>query len=159
MAHHIRWFLRRDILTLELIDASSYETPWSNADFLTTLRDRSVIGMVAESREHIDAFTVYRLHPKRVEILRFAVAPDSRRLGLGTLMLDKLKYKLFSHRRDELTITVPDSDLAAHLFLRANDFRATAVVGDLYEFTYRPAPDEVAAFEFNRSRYPWQVAD
>ena len=48
MIPHIRWMIRRDIPVVLEIAAQRESTQMSEEELLTLLRDRNVIGMVAE---------------------------------------------------------------------------------------------------------------
>jgi ribosomal-protein-alanine N-acetyltransferase len=48
-------------------------------------------------------------------------------------MVSKLIGKLSSHRRSRVTLAVRERNLAAQLFFRAQDFRATRVLRNYYE--------------------------
>ena len=58
---HIRWMIRRDMAEVLAIEADSFEYPWSEDDFIRCLRQRNVIGMVAELDDRIVGFMVYEL--------------------------------------------------------------------------------------------------
>lgn len=150
----IRWALQRDIPAVLAIDAASYERPWSEPDLLRCLRQRNCISMVVEHNapgsrcDTVVAFVVYEISARHLAVLRFAVAPEFRRRGVGTCLLDKIKYKVISHRRLGFTALVPDSDLSAHLFARANDVRAVAAVREpvpVIRFGWAPSADDWAA--------------
>jgi ribosomal-protein-alanine N-acetyltransferase len=140
---HIRWMIRRDMPGVLDIEATRGEEGWSEKDFLKALAKRNVIGMVAESNEKILGFMVYELHKSRLHLTNLAVLPTSCRSGIGSQLVQKLISKLSSHRRTRLCIDVPDTNLAAHLFLKANGFQATRVdrgrgeASDTYRMVYR----------------------
>ncbi len=48
---HIRWMIRRDMPEVLAIEATSFEFPWLDDDFVRTLRRRNCIGMVAEHED------------------------------------------------------------------------------------------------------------
>ncbi len=132
---HIRWMIRRDMPEVLNIEHASYEHPWNEEEFLRVLRQRNCIGMVAEHGEHVVGFMIYELHKTRLQIVNFAVSPDSRRLGVGNQMVAKLVGKLSSHRRTRIVVTVRETNLPAQLFFRAEGFKATEVLRSYYEDT------------------------
>lgn len=138
-ATHIRWSLRRDISAILAAEAGNPDA-WDESDYLTALRLRPVISMVAEDRygEPV-GIMVYELHRDRVEILRLAVHRTHRRTGIGTALMDKFAYKISSHRRQYGTARVPGWGTGAHLFFRACGWRGVGVRGDDYLFEFRPA--------------------
>jgi [ribosomal protein S18]-alanine N-acetyltransferase len=130
---HIRWMIRRDMPEVLDAEQQSFEFPWSEEDFLRCLRQRNCIGMVAEHGEKVVGFMIYELHKAKLHILNFAVHPTWRRQGVGAQMVAKLISKLSSHRRTRITLEVRETNLAAQLFFRKQDFRALKVLRAYYE--------------------------
>ena len=130
---HIRWMIRRDMPEVLQTEQASFEFAWTEEDFLRCLRQRNCIGMVAEQGEKVVGFMIYELHKSKLHILNFAVHPGFRRLGVGAQMVAKLISKLSSHRRTRITLEVRETNLAAQLFFRAQDFRAVKVLRTFYE--------------------------
>jgi ribosomal-protein-alanine N-acetyltransferase len=130
---HIRWMIRRDMPEVLDAEQQSFEFPWSEEDFLRCLRQRNCIGMVAEHGEKVVGFMIYELHKAKLHILNFAVHPAWRRQGVGAQMVAKLISKLSSHRRTRITLEVRETNLAAQLFFRKQEFRALKVLRNYYE--------------------------
>src|SRR5262249_39509686 len=76
---------------------------------------------------------IYELHKAKLHILNFAVHPASRRAGVGAQMVAKLISKLSSHRRTRITLEVRETNLAAQLFFKAQEFKAVRVLRSFYE--------------------------
>src|SRR5262245_55378301 len=157
---HIRWMIRRDMPEVLHTEQQSFEYPWTEEDFLRCLRQRNCIGMVAEQGEKVVGFMIYELHKAKLHILNFAVHPDWRRLGVGAQMVAKLVSKLSSHRRTRITLEVRETNLAAQLFFRKQDFKATRVLRGYYEdsgedafvmeYRFADAPADYAEETVNR---------
>ena len=133
---HIRWMVRRHMEQVLDIEKGAFGFPWSEDEFVRCLRRRNCIGMVAEGSYgsgRVLGFMIYELHKTRLHILNFAVAAEARRHGVGSQMVDKLIGKLSCERRTRLLVTVRDTNLGAHLFLRQMGFRASGVACDYYE--------------------------
>ena len=130
---HIRWMIRRDMPEVLQAERQSFEYAWTEDDFLRCLRQRNCIGMVAEHDDRIVGFMIYELHKNRLHVLNFAVAPAYRRSGVGAQMVSKLVGKLSSHRRSKITLAVRERNLAAQVFFRSQDFKATKVLRNYYE--------------------------
>lgn len=131
----LRWLIRRDMAEVLDIELRSFAVAWSTDDLLNCLRQRNVIGMVAEHNCRVIAFVIYELHPNRLTILNFAVDPEFRRQGVGTQMIDRLVDKLSQVRRREIRFDVRESNLTAQQFFRSQMFRACAVSRAAYEDT------------------------
>lgn len=140
MSPYVRWLIRRDLLEVMAIDFLSFHQHWGEDDFLQHLRQRNIIGQVAEGPGYegdVVAFMVYALRKDSVQVLRAAVHPEYRRQGYGRALLANLTSRL-SSRRTQVFIDVPDDMLWAHLWLRACGWRAAPLLGqDMYRFTYR----------------------
>ena len=130
---HIRWMIRRDMPEVLQTEQESFEYSWTEEDFLRCLRQRNCIGMVAEQGEKVVGFMIYELHKAKLHILNFAVNPGFRRSHVGCQMVSKLISKLSSHRRTRITLEVRETNLAAQLFFRAQDFKAVRVLRGYYE--------------------------
>lgn len=136
---HIRWMIRRDMPEVVEIESHSFEFPWSENDFITRLRQRNCIGMVVEHQEQVIGFMVYNLQKKKLEIADFAVHKEFRRQGVGMAMVEKLKGKLNSQRRNSMSIQIRETNLDGQLFFKRAGFLATTIVYDAYEETSEDA--------------------
>src|SRR5262245_8877209 len=125
--------IRRDMPEVMRTERASFEYSWTEDDFLRCLRQRNCIGMVAERGDAIVGFMIYELHRTRLHVLNFAVHPAARRGGIGGLMIDKLVYKLVSHRRERIALAVRERNLTAQMFFRAHGFSATKLLRNYYE--------------------------
>ncbi len=130
---HIRWMIRRDMPEVLQIEQQSFEFAWTEEDFLRCLRQRNCIGMVAEHGEKVVGFMIYELHKAKLHILNFAVHAAWRRLAVGSQTVQKLISKLSSHRRTRISLEVRETNLAAQLFFRKQEFKAMRVLRAFYE--------------------------
>lgn len=122
LALNIRWALRRDLG--EMIACDEGPDAWGTAEFIHNLRRRTCISMVAECGEKVVGFVVYDLLRDRLEVLRVAVHPESRRLTVGSQLIATLVKKVQAHhRRNCLEASVEMNDLRACLFLAARGFQ------------------------------------
>ena len=131
----IRWMIRRDMPEVLEIERQSFEFSWTEEDFLTCLRQRNCIGMVAERQERIVGFMIYELLKSQLHVLNFAVAPWARRQAVGSQMVEKLVNKLSQQRRQEISLEVRETNLAAQLFFKNQGLAANSVLRGHYEDT------------------------
>ena len=131
----IRWLIRRDMSQVLDIERASFGHAWNEEDFLSCLRQRNCIGMVAEHDDRVVGCMIYELHKSRLHILNFAVDPRWRRQGVGRQMVQKLVGKLSPVRRTRILLEVRETNLAAQLFFRAQGFRAVSVLRSYYDDT------------------------
>jgi len=154
LAVQIRWLIRRDMADVLRIEHESFEFPWTEEDFLSCLRQRNCIGMVAECDDRVVGFMIYELHKNRLHILNFAVHSDYRRQGIGNVMMQKLLGKLSQERRNRIMLEVRETNLEAQLFFKNLGFKAISVLRDFYDdatedaylmqFRYQPTAEELA---------------
>ena len=136
---HIRWMIRRDMPEVLDIETSSFEFPWTEEDFIRCLRQRNCIGMVAEYDEKVVGFMIYELHRDQLHVLNISVGPDVHRRGIGTQMVNKLLGKLSQQRRNQITLEIRETNLAAQVFFRNLGFKAISVLRDYYDDTVEDA--------------------
>lgn len=140
---HIRWMIRRDMPEIMQIEEKCFTIAWTEEDFLNALRQRQIIGMIAEWGDKILGYMVYELHKDKLNILNFAVDPKYKRHTIGTQMINKLKSKLTSYRRTSLTAAVRESNLDAQLFFKKQSFKCVKILNryyneeDGYKFKYK----------------------
>lgn len=135
----IRWLIRRDMPEVLQIEQASFSTAWTDEDFLSCLRQRNCIGMVAEHNHQIVGFMIYELHKSKLHILNFAVLQDFRRMGVGRQMILRLIDKLSQQRRNEILLDLRESNLDGQLFFRTQGFRAVRIVRSHYDDTEEDA--------------------
>jgi [ribosomal protein S18]-alanine N-acetyltransferase len=120
----IRWMIRRDMPSVTAIGNAPEDI------YLGLLRQRNVIGCVAEIDEKIVGYMMYRVLPQdhTIVLLMMRVADDQRFRGIGKNMMDRLKQKLTGDRYRALVADVEEVDLASQLFMKAVGFEAVAIV-------------------------------
>jgi len=129
----IRWGIRRDLAQVLRIESLSFPTPWSEADFSATLKQRNTIIRVAEFDEQIVGFLIYELNRERAQIANLAVHPDYRRCHIGTqlveVLLGRVVTGLSAHsHREAIRVDVRERNLPAQLFFKSLGFSASRVV-------------------------------
>lgn len=133
IAVNIRWMIRRDMPEIYEIENLCFEFPWDEDTFIRWLRQRNCIGMVAEHDERIVGHLVYELHRSRLHIQNFAVLPSQQRKGIGTAMVNKLKSKLSTQRRNRIVLETRENNLDSHLFWKAMGFKAIGISHEWYD--------------------------
>lgn len=130
----IRWMIRRDLPQVMAIERRSFETPWTDEDFLVSLRQRNVIGMVAEDRhERVVGYVLYQIQRESLQILNIAVGKCFRRRTVGRQLIDKLKNKINGHPfRKVIAAETCERNLPAQLFFKANGFDHCSVIHGAY---------------------------
>lgn len=130
---HLRWMIGRDMPEVLEIEAASFESPWDEDEFRKTQRRKNVIGMTALHGERVVGFLIYELQREALHLINLAVHPRWRRRGIGEQMVDKLKAKTGSHRRDKITLGIGEKNLGGQLFFRQQEFLATEVQRGIFD--------------------------
>mgnify|MGYP003151186867 CR=1 FL=1 len=140
---HMRWMIRRDVPDVLDIESKSFSDPWDNDAFVSHLKQRNCIGMVADLSifdSKVVSYMVYMLHKNKITVINFAVHPDHRYQTIGHQMMRKLKSKLNENKRLKLELALPESNLEGQLFLRKEGFLAVNTIPtqdeDLYMFEF-----------------------
>lgn len=136
---HVRWMVRRDFPEVLAIEQACFEFPWKEDDFLSCLRQRNCIGMVAEHEGKVVGFMIYEVPKNRIHLLNIAAAPGFQQRGVAGQMIKKLIGKLNSQRRTRIGLTVRETNLQALCFFRSLGFRATTVLKNFYDETNEDA--------------------
>ena len=123
-----RWMKWSDMQEVLAIENECFDQPWTESDFVRTLRQRDCVGIVAENGNGIVAYAVYRLGKRHVEILSIAVRRDSRRAGAGSRMIEWITKAAKRRPRRRLTLVIRETNLPAQLFFRQIGFRAVAML-------------------------------
>lgn len=121
---HIRWMIRRDMEEVLAIERASFASPWTEHEFVRTLRHRNAIAKVAEDGERITGFVLYELEKTWIELVNLAVHPEFRGRGLGRDLVGELVRKLSAQRRRAIVADVGERNLDGQRFLAACGFRA-----------------------------------
>jgi len=98
---------------------------------------------------------VYRFEYLSIEVLRLAVAPEFRRMGIGGALLAAVVRKLEQTAQRRLaTLRVPEELLDAQLWLKAMGWRCVDVDDGCYVFEVRSRND--GRMEGGRDVGAWQ---
>jgi len=134
----VRWMIRRDMPEVLEIEQLQFEFPWSEENFISCLRQRNCIGLVADTTDNQSeaiGFVVYELQKTRIHILNIAVHPSCCGKGVGKAMVNRLIEKLRENNRTRLLLEVRETNVAAQRFFRRMGFRAVSILRDYYQDT------------------------
>jgi ribosomal-protein-alanine N-acetyltransferase len=132
----IRWILHRDIDEVLEIEKQSFPNPWGRIELMRCLRQRNNIGLVFTCYDLVTGYVIYEFGRSSIEIINLAVHPEYRRCSIGTLLIEKLQYKVDGQpKRNRLTALVRETNLPAQIFLRSNKFICDGIETDAYEFS------------------------
>lgn len=124
----VRWLIRRDMSKVMDIEKRSYNTPYSEENFLELLRRRNCVGLViTDKADCVLGYVIYELHKRHLTLHNFTIDPTLRRKKIGTALINRMKEKLNNQRRHSMSIEINDKNLDAQLFLKRLGFRAVDI--------------------------------
>lgn len=110
------------------IESKAYRTPWTPEEMLQILKAQDFFGTGAYDDARLVGYSIWAVVGTKVVLHNLAVAGDRRRLGVGTMLFNRLKEKVLSvPSRTRIEVTVPELNLDAQLFFRTLGVRATAI--------------------------------
>ena len=124
MAIHIRDATVRDLPRIIEIERLAFPAPWTLASFqreLTLPFSRIMVALPADSNL-IVGFLCRWLIADECHVLNIAVHPDSRRLGIGAVMLREAISEAKSTGANVVTLEVRRSNLPARQLYRKFEF-------------------------------------
>ncbi len=124
MAIHIRDATGRDLPRIMEIERLAFPAPWTLASFqreLTLPFSRIMVAIPADSSS-IAGFLCRWLIADECHILNIAVHPDSRRLGIGAVLITETVNEAKSTGAGVVTLEVRRSNLPARQLYRKFEF-------------------------------------
>jgi ribosomal-protein-alanine N-acetyltransferase len=124
MAIHIRDATARDLPRIMEIERLAFPAPWTLASFqreLTLPFSRIMVALPADSSA-IAGFLCRWLIADECHILNIAVHPDSRRLGIGAVLIAEAINEAKSTGAGVVTLEVRRSNLPARQLYRKFEF-------------------------------------
>jgi [ribosomal protein S18]-alanine N-acetyltransferase len=124
MAIHIRDATERDLPRIMEIERLAFPAPWTLASFqreLTLPFSRIMVAIPADSSS-IAGFLCRWLIADECHILNIAVHPDSRRLGIGAVLITETVNEAKSTGAGVVTLEVRRSNLPARQLYRKFEF-------------------------------------
>ena len=124
-AIHIRDATARDLPRILEIERLAFPAPWTLASFereLTLPFSRIMLAIPAERAAPVAGFLCRWLIADECHVLNIAVHPDSRRHGLGTVLLSEAISEAKSSGAGVVTLEVRRSNLAARQLYRKFEF-------------------------------------
>jgi [ribosomal protein S18]-alanine N-acetyltransferase len=121
----IRPIETRDLPAVMTIQAACPEiAQWTTRDYARVL-EGDMAGWVAEEKDEVAGFIVARRVASDLEILNFAVRPDSRRRGVGAALFAETVAWARAYSAEKGFLEVRSSNLAALRFYEQNHFEVT----------------------------------
>lgn len=131
----VKYLLKTDCPQLLEIEKRSFHEPWDESRLHDFMLGLNHFGLVVKRGKVIDGYVLYKYRKGLVEVVNIAVEHEKRRQGIGYLLLMSIKNDL-TQRKSRIVLDVAESNLEAHLFLRACGFTGSVGDHDCYRFEY-----------------------
>jgi [ribosomal protein S18]-alanine N-acetyltransferase len=130
----IRWLQEADLAEVFAIQRKSRSTlQRSEHELLTALQEPNCVGFVAEHKEKVVGFTVYKFDKTAIRLLNMAVDSSCRRRGVGRQLMGTLAEKLAPDGPRSVELVVDERRLDAQKFFQACGFMAEGVEAGCFE--------------------------
>jgi ribosomal-protein-alanine N-acetyltransferase len=151
VGYQVRAARLADVPELAQLEPRCFSDPWSAAGFREMLEAPYILGLIAEGKaRRIAGYLVARIIEDEGEILNIAVEPESRRKGLGALLLESALEALGTRGVEAVFLEVRVSNQAAINLYLAKGFRP---IGQRRGYYRRPVEDAmVLRWESGSSR-------
>lgn len=96
----VDWMHKRDLPGVMRIEESLHAWEgWSEKQFIVSLREKNIIGMVAKIVDTVAAYVVYELREKEFFFLKFGIAPELKNTRAGHVLIEELKRKARKYKK------------------------------------------------------------
>ena len=130
---------KQDMPAVLGLEKLCFPVPWNEQEFLGYLEKKNIIGKIYEVNNSLVAYVIYKFYKTKIDLISIAVHPKAQRRGVGTAIIKSLASKL-GPRRNLIEVSVSDTNLTMHLFLRQLGFKAKKTLRvegqDFYLFEY-----------------------
>lgn len=113
-----------DLEAVLAIERASFATPWSERTFRGLLQRRNARLAVAEDGGQVVGYAVAWFAGGQAELGDLAVRPESRRRGVGRLLLEAMLAAAEQERIEVMYLEVRESNLAARALYEQGGFVA-----------------------------------
>lgn len=138
-----KW-LRHDLIDKAAnLECHSCERFFTPSDIKRVMRNSYGHGLVITHLLDPIAYTLYLKNDNQAHLVNLVVAPEWRRQGTGTLLIDQIKKRV-----NRITAAVREGNLAAHLFLQDNGFVASNVLKNHFKDEYAEECEREDAYVF-----------
>jgi ribosomal-protein-alanine N-acetyltransferase len=143
----VRFLFRADLDQVAALDQLCYPgAGWTPDQFRQALRRRDCLGLVAEAKDVVLGYCVYRFGGPVKTVEGLAVHPHLRRQGLGRRLLAEAARTAPRSGRQPVVALVREANLPAQQFLAAAGFQALLPIlpayypdgGNAYRFFCAP---------------------
>jgi len=139
----IRPMQEKDLKVVSEIEKESFALPWSYEAFLRELYNPFSLSLVAERNGDVLGYAIALIYSSSLHLANIAVRKDSRRKGIGSLLLKEVEKKARKFGMKSITLEVRASNKSAQKFYKKNKY---SLVG-IQKGYYPPTGEDAFVFE------------
>ncbi len=129
-----------DLPSILAIEYASFTCPWSEESFREAFGAENVTVFAAERDGALVGFSCLLVIGEEAEILNVAASPESRRTGVGQMLLSRMLNEAEERGVRDVYLEVRDSNAAARSLYRKNGF---AGIGVRRHYYIKPREDAI----------------
>ena len=126
------------VAQIAALERECFSDPWSERSVASELANEYSLWLVAEQEGKVFGYVGSQSVPPEADVMNLAVAPESRKLGLGRALMCELMRRLRESGIDSLSLEVRESNFPAlALYTKLGFFQ----VGKRPRYYVNPAED------------------
>lgn len=139
---NIRKCKEKDLEEIKRIELKNFPSPWPLASFKHIIEKDSVIFLVAAMNDEILGYLISKMErdikilklkaKKKAHLLKIAVRKDSRRIGIGSALMNTWRGHLKKENVKEIKLEVRVRNEGAKKFYRKRDFEEKKLIEGYY---------------------------
>ncbi len=141
-----------DAAAMAALHALAFDVPWSEADISKLLENRTAFAVLSQDGPTPNGFILAWAPGEEAEILTLAVAPESRRAGIGLALTNVAMANALLRGAREMFLEVADDNLAARRLYAKLGFTEAARRPGYYQRNGAPADALVLRRELPRPK-------
>lgn len=118
----VRTMAEQDVAQVACLEVESFSDPWSEQGILDSLHQTFSLCLVAEVDDQIAGYLLFYQNLDEGEILRIAVKHQKQRLGIGSLIIEKMNAFCEEKRIKRVMLDVRESNCRAREFYKKQGF-------------------------------------
>ena len=95
------------------LERECFSDPWSERSIASELANEYSLWLVDEQDGTVAGYVGSQSVPPEADVMNLAVAPESRKLGLGKALMQELMHRLRENGIESLTLEVRESNFPA----------------------------------------------
>lgn len=123
----------------QLSDKSFHSgSPWNEEQFVSFIEEQGHGAIEVREQGVLQGFLLYSFVLDESELILIGIAPDQKRQGIGTQLIDKMKEQLLERKVERVLLEVRTSNRGAQFFYENRGFH---LIGTRKNYYHSPVED------------------